>query len=110
MINALKYVQASGKVLLYLKKTTYNIFTANNFVFYFVCVHKQNKWFQYALIDCIFGYWLDDFRFNFVYFSYYCDSLPEYAQFHKQLQKQFHDKYVLKIHHVWQLSFFENPI
>ncbi len=50
------------------------------------------------------------FRFNFVYFSYYCDSLPEYAQFHKQLQKQFHDKYVLKIHHVWQLSFFENPI
>ncbi len=36
-----------------------------------------------------------------------CFSPPEYAQFHKQLQKQLHDKNVHNIHHVWQLSFLE---
>ncbi len=42
MINALKYVQASGKVLLYLKKNTIYSITANHFLFC-VCVHMQKN-------------------------------------------------------------------
>lgn len=50
------------------------------------------------------------FRFNFLFIFLTCVIMsmlsPEYAQSHKQLQKQLCDKCVLKIHHSWQVSFF----
>lgn len=56
-------------------------------------------------------------RFSFVLFfllvwlcpCFFFFFSPEYAQFHKQLQKQLCDKYVLKIHHLWQVSLFLKP-